>query len=75
MGEYHHDFEADEDFLNKTKIKTANWTSLKNCVQNASYRVGKIFSMHMSKGLRYNFFFFFKKKKTILNQKTTRFLR
>lgn len=32
MGEYHHDFEADEDFLNKTKIKTANWTSLKNCV-------------------------------------------
>ena len=32
MGEYHHDFEADEDFLNKTKINTANWTSLKNCV-------------------------------------------
>ena len=31
-GEYHHDFEADEDFLNKTKINTVNWTSLKNCV-------------------------------------------
>lgn len=31
-GECHHDFEADEDFLNKTKINTANWTSLKSCV-------------------------------------------
>ena len=74
-GEYHHGLEADEDFLNKTKINTANWTSLKSCVLQMKIKLQSrkdILNAHLQRTLVQNTFFLKRKKKNILNHQEKR---
>ena len=80
-GEYHHGLEADEDFLNKTKINTANWTSLKSCVLQMKIKLQSrkdILNAHVQRTQLKNTFFLKRKKKKHSKsprKKTTQFLR